>query len=77
MIAKECGYSTATVSKALNGALDISAETTQYIRPRLTALKQKGAAAADELAKAMEEGRLCIPERIVVPGCCVLGMISC
>lgn len=32
MIAKECGFSTATVSKALNGAPDISAETTEYIR---------------------------------------------
>ena len=27
MIAKECGFSIATVSKALNGAPDISAET--------------------------------------------------
>ena len=32
MIAKECGYSTATVSKALNGAPDISAETREAIR---------------------------------------------
>lgn len=32
MIAKQCGYSTATVSKAINGAPDISAETTEYIR---------------------------------------------
>lgn len=32
MIAKECGFSTATVSKALNGAPDISEETTEYIR---------------------------------------------
>lgn len=32
MIAQKCGYSTATVSKALNGAPDISAETTELIR---------------------------------------------
>lgn len=32
MIAKKCGFSTATVSKALNGAADISAETTELIR---------------------------------------------
>lgn len=32
MIAKECGYSTATVSKALNGAPDISAETAELIK---------------------------------------------
>ncbi len=32
MIAKECGCSTATVSKALNGAPDVSAETAQRIR---------------------------------------------
>ena len=32
MIAGKCGYSAATVSKALNGASDISAETTEYIR---------------------------------------------
>ena len=32
MIAKECGFSIATVSKALNGAPDISAETKETIR---------------------------------------------
>jgi len=32
MIAKECGYSVATVSKALNGAPDISSETRERIR---------------------------------------------
>jgi LacI family transcriptional regulator len=32
MIAKECGCSTATVSKALNGAPDVSAETADRIR---------------------------------------------
>lgn len=32
MIAKMCGYSAATVSKALNGAPDVSAETAEYIR---------------------------------------------
>ena len=32
MIAKECGYSVATVSKALNGAPDISTETRDRIR---------------------------------------------
>jgi DNA-binding LacI/PurR family transcriptional regulator len=31
MIAKECGCSTATVSKALNGAPDVSAETAERI----------------------------------------------
>ena len=32
MIAKECGFSVATVSKALNDAPDISAETRERIR---------------------------------------------
>lgn len=32
MIAKACGFSTATVSKALNGASDVSAETADLIR---------------------------------------------
>ncbi len=32
MIAKQCGCSTATVSKALNGAPDVSAETAERIR---------------------------------------------
>lgn len=32
MIAKKCGYSVATVSKALNDASDIGAETKEYIR---------------------------------------------
>ena len=32
MIAKKCGFSAATVSKALNGAPDISAETAEFIR---------------------------------------------
>lgn len=32
MIAKKCGYSVATVSKAINGAPDVSAETREYIR---------------------------------------------
>ena len=32
MIAKKCGCSTATVSKALNGAPDVSAETAERIR---------------------------------------------
>lgn len=32
MIAKQCGCSTATVSKALNGASDVSAETAERIR---------------------------------------------
>lgn len=32
MIAKKCGFSVATVSKALNGAPDISAETAEHIR---------------------------------------------
>ena len=32
MIAKECGYSVATLSKALNDASDISSETREKIR---------------------------------------------
>lgn len=32
MIANKCGYSAATVSKALNGAPDISTETAEFIR---------------------------------------------
>jgi len=32
MIAKQCGYSVATVSKALNGATDVNAETAAKIR---------------------------------------------
>lgn len=32
MVAKQCGYSVATVSKALNGASDVSAETAALIR---------------------------------------------
>lgn len=32
MVAKQCGYSVSTVSKALNGAPDVSAETTALVR---------------------------------------------
>lgn len=44
----------------------------QVLRPRLTTLKQDaermGTLAAEELAKAVEEGKRYIPGRIVVPG---------
>lgn len=44
----------------------------QMLRPRLTTLKQDavslGAMAAEELARAVEEGRSYIPNRLVVPG---------
>ena len=49
----------------------------QMLRPRLTTLKQDadrmGELAADELAKAVEEGRTYIPGRIVVPGELLIG----
>ena len=38
MLAKECGVSVATVSKALNGASDISAETALRIQQTASAL---------------------------------------
>lgn len=48
--------------------IDIS----QFLRPRLTTLKQDalqmGIRAAEELVRAVEEGRSYIPERIMVPG---------
>lgn len=44
----------------------------QYLRPRLTTLRQDtdrmGRAAAEELARTVEEGKYYIPNRIVVPG---------
>ena len=40
MIAKQCGYSVATVSKALNNAPDVSAETAERIRNPIP-LKEK------------------------------------
>ncbi len=44
----------------------------QIIRPRLTTLRQDaeamGTRAAEELARAVEEGKLYIPGRIVIPG---------
>ena len=44
----------------------------QMLRPRLTTLKQDaeqmGSQAAEELARAVEEGKLYIPGRILVPG---------
>ena len=44
----------------------------QIIRPRLTTLQQDaellGSSAADELARAVEEGKVYIPQRITVPG---------
>ncbi len=47
-------------------------QLSQLIRPRLTTLQQDaelmGSSAADELARAVEEGKVYIPQRIVVPG---------
>ena len=44
----------------------------QFLRPRLTTLEQNaaqmGISAAEELARAVDEGKLYIPNRIVVPG---------
>ena len=44
----------------------------QLLRPKLTTLRQDaelmGVSAAEELARAVEEGKLYIPSRIVVPG---------
>ena len=49
----------------------------QYLRPRLTTLKQDakrmGELAAEELAKTVEEGKYYIPNRIVVPGTVLTG----
>ena len=49
----------------------------QMLRPRLTTLRQDadqmGAAAAEELARTVEEGKLYIPSRIVVPGTVLPG----
>jgi len=49
----------------------------QYLRPRLTTLKQDakgmGELAAEELVKAVEEGKYYIPNRIVVPGVVLTG----
>lgn len=48
------------------------ADVSQMLRPRLTTVKQDavrmGELAAEELARAVEEGRTYIPGRIVVPG---------
>lgn len=52
-------------------------DVTQMLRPQLTTLKQDsermGALAAEELARAVEEGRTYIPNRIVVPGTLLTG----
>lgn len=49
----------------------------QILRPRLTTLYQDaelmGSRAAEELARAVEEGKLYIPQRIVVPGSLLAG----
>lgn len=49
----------------------------QMLRPRLTTLKQDaeamGALAAEELARAVEDGRSYIPSRVVVPGKLLIG----
>ena len=52
-IAKECGVSRATVSKALNGASDVSPETTRKIREAAAALGYLPNAAA----RALKVGR--------------------
>lgn len=53
------------------------ADVTQMFRPRLTTIRQDaegmGQLAAEELARAVEEGRSYIPSRIVVPGELVTG----
>lgn len=52
-------------------------DVSQVLRPRLTTLKQDaqlmGISAAEELVKAVEEGRTYIPGRIVVPGALLIG----
>ncbi len=52
-------------------------EIAQMLKPRLTTLKQDaeriGALAAEELARAVEEGRSYIPSRLVVPGTLLPG----
>lgn len=52
-------------------------EVSQMFRPKLTTLKQNaermGESAAEELVKAVEEGRTYIPGRIVVPGKVLTG----
>lgn len=52
-------------------------DVSQVLRPRLTTLKQDaelmGRSAAEELVKAVEEGRMYIPGRIVVPGSLLIG----
>ena len=49
----------------------------QYLRPRLTTLKQDaeqmGRTAAEELARAVDEGKLYLPNRIVIPGTLIPG----
>ena len=49
----------------------------QLFRPRLTTLHQDaeamGARAAEELARAVEEGKLYIPGRITIPGSVIPG----
>lgn len=53
------------------------ADVTQMLRPRLTTMKQDaeqmGELAAQELARAVEEGRSYIPGRILVPGTLLPG----
>lgn len=52
-------------------------DVTQMLSPRLTTMKQDseqmGILAAEELARAVEEGRTYIPNRIVVPGMLLQG----
>ncbi len=49
----------------------------QILRPRLTTLRQDaelmGIRAAEELARAVEEGKLYIPDRVMVPGTLLPG----
>jgi LacI family transcriptional regulator len=53
----------------------------QLLRPKLTTLRQDadlmGSSAADELARAVEEGKLYIPGRILIPGNLLPGETVC
>ena len=49
----------------------------QFLRPSLTTMRQNaplmGARAAEELSRAVTEGRAYSPERIVIPGVLLAG----
>ena len=61
-----------TVPEGISAAGYDGIHFSQLLRPKLTTLRQDadlmGASAADELARAVEEGKLYIPGRILVPG---------